>query len=941
MTSVENIPAGSLGQELAEFEDSQENNDNLESLFDTQPTTMTGGDNSQVAVSVSENEQRPSKKQRKERFKFANQKFVATKDLHLNGMCALPFNTKFVDAEEPVLTGQVLKCASAKTDHCFLLTWNKKDTKGADPEWLIDKFHAKNDKKRESLLREAILRCTDSSTQVTQSTSENPSTPVAETLGPNGAPPFHVRAARLANFRTAASASRCDSTTISSLSSGSHGTLGSGSMSDRSTLRSHLRAGNPSIPAAYESVSDEDDEVNDFPPDNVAVRPADVFDEDEDDPQFGDEDEEDNPQDDMDVDEAESLMETVKTLFWKFEDVPDCATRDDKLLDSNLREMHNGPEGLRDGVPQSFSNPFECFAKVGGFDYETVARLVDGTNDYFNRYIKPNLDKNKTHVGMTWKDVQVYEMHRFLGVLLRISMSPVDGGGYEAYFRKSNVVIVPGGGAMELEVDGTAGWAHKHMTLKRFKQTCGAFHPEDKTCALGGDKCYQIRHLIKQFNAASRQSFHIPCWLSFDEGGIGCRSRFCPVRQHNEDKPQKFRVDFFVVCDAKTHATLCLDVCQGKNHPNVGMHGKVRDSPTSQKAVANACCQLGLHKKDDCGGRMRHVAMDNRHQCPQLAVMLREHCNVCTTGTTRSNRKGWPKEELNLTKKMDRGTTKMMHDKGNKVTVAQWVDSKAVNVCSTLNTCDVSTARRQIGSERKEFPCPSMLVTCQKTMGSVDRNDQMRVHGGGFSQKAHFKKWYKKVYLAIMDCMLLNSHIAWNASSERLARSGRRPLKRYEFFNYVAETFLNYEKPQEATQMVHSTAKAATTIIEGIPHIPMKPSKGSRPRCAVCKLEYNWNKSLGEQDLATAVVSCSCCRVSAHNHVILDGNRLIHKRPEFANMTCFDIVHSEPGLHMWPRKEGSKVSFRPNQKHPVILELRHAHRGDKNLEDADNPIDNN
>jgi len=102
---------------------------------------------------------------------------------------------------------------------------------------------------------------------------------------------------------------------------------------------------------------------------------------------------------------------------------------------------------------------------------------------------------------MSWKDVQVYEMYRFLGILLRMSISPVDGGGYEAYFRKSNVCILPGGGADELEVDRTSGWAHRYMTLKRFKQIRGAFHPEDKTCALGGDKCYQIRYLIKQFNA--------------------------------------------------------------------------------------------------------------------------------------------------------------------------------------------------------------------------------------------------------------------------------------------------------------------------------------------------------------------------------------------------------------------------------------------------------
>ena len=37
---------------------------------------------------------------------------------------------------------------------------------------------------------------------------------------------------------------------------------------------------------------------------------------------------------------------------------------------------------------------------------------------------------------------------------------------------------------------------------------------------------------------------------TFDEGGIAMRSRYCPVRQYNKDKPNKYRVDFFILADA-------------------------------------------------------------------------------------------------------------------------------------------------------------------------------------------------------------------------------------------------------------------------------------------------------------------------------------------------------------------------------------------------------
>ena len=52
----------------------------------------------------------------------------------------------------------------------------------------------------------------------------------------------------------------------------------------------------------------------------------------------------------------------------------------------------------------------------------------------------------------------------------------------------------------------------------------------------------------------------------------------------------------------------------------------------------------------------------------------------------------------------------------------------------------------------------------QEDIGSIDKNDQMILHGGGFSAKGDFKKWYKCVYLAILDTMLLNAFFAWNAS---------------------------------------------------------------------------------------------------------------------------------------------------------------------------------
>ena len=62
-------------------------------------------------------------------------------------------------------------------------------------------------------------------------------------------------------------------------------------------------------------------------------------------------------------------------------------------------------------------------------------------------------------------------------------------------------------------------------------------------------------------------------------------------------------------------------------------------------------------------------------------------------------------------------------------------------------------------------------------MDFVDRGDQRRTHMGGWATKGHFKKWYKKAFLAILDLGILNGHIAWNLAAE-IPGTEKRKLER-------------------------------------------------------------------------------------------------------------------------------------------------------------------
>jgi Transposase IS4 len=156
-------------------------------------------------------------------------------------------------------------------------------------------------------------------------------------------------------------------------------------------------------------------------------------------------------------------------------------------------------------------------------------------------------------------------MYHFLGITLQILQLPVDNGGYEAYFAAHNKII------FGLEIPNSDGFAWHYTTLIRYKQIRAAFRPEDRTGGETSDKCYQLRHAINTINQAAKNTKYIGEHVTFNEGGIGSRHCLNPVTQYNKDKPQKFRVDFFIMACSRTYFIHHMDVYQGKNATNVGI----------------------------------------------------------------------------------------------------------------------------------------------------------------------------------------------------------------------------------------------------------------------------------------------------------------------------------------------------------------------------------
>ena len=235
---------------------------------------------------------------------------------------------------------------------------------------------------------------------------------------------------------------------------------------------------------------------------------------------------------------------------------------DDDVQGPIEEENYNGDHGLKPGVGNSFQTVLQCIFKTTPLNSDFFKRLATQSNKYARADM--NSRNSNKYLGHEWKNITTAEMIRFFGILLRISLEPRKMGGYITYFSEEPVIAM--GSTYRCKLRGYEPWAKRIMSLVRFKQIRSAFHPETGT-SLCGDKCHQLRYIIRMFNDVAKKTFIMGPDVAFDEGGVAMRSRYCPVRQYNKDKPDKYRVDFFIMADARDYNVGHLDVYQGNTYP--------------------------------------------------------------------------------------------------------------------------------------------------------------------------------------------------------------------------------------------------------------------------------------------------------------------------------------------------------------------------------------
>ena len=148
----------------------------------------------------------------------------------------------------------------------------------------------------------------------------------------------------------------------------------------------------------------------------------------------------DSVSDDEDPNNSTNLKVLINNLHFHYKQVD----ASNNMLSWIGKERHNrsmfrGEDGLKPGVAEEFHTPLDCLRVIGGLSNSLISDMAAATNQYFHQKIRPRLMGRRGYDhSQKWNDVTAEEMTRFLGIILMMSLQPVDGGGYASYFQTSN-----------------------------------------------------------------------------------------------------------------------------------------------------------------------------------------------------------------------------------------------------------------------------------------------------------------------------------------------------------------------------------------------------------------------------------------------------------------------------------------------------------------------
>ncbi|XP_067934983.1 piggyBac transposable element-derived protein 4-like [Watersipora subatra] len=378
-------------------------------------------------------------------------------------------------------------------------------------------------------------------------------------------------------------------------------------------------------------------------------------------------------------------------------------------------------------------HPVQYFYQL--FHEEAFEMIADHTNNYALQFLDGPIDFGKHSRYIKWQGTTTEEIKAYVG--LQILMGVISKPKIEDYWALGDLDASPGFRSVMSR--------NRFQLLNTFIHFCDNEERIPRGQA-GYDPLYKISPLITLLNPLARQSYIPHCQLSVDETMRRFKGRIF-FRQYMPNKPIRWGIKVWSLCECKTGYLLDYKVYTGKEHNPVD-----KDKGLGYNVV------VGLLEDDflNCG---HHVYMDNFYSSPHPFDALQQ-LNTGACGTVRVTRKHMPSSLKPANLKLKKGDDPVFMRKGNLL-ACTWQDTARVNFLSNIDGAGRSEKEirhRHSLTGFRSIQKPNVAINYNASMGGVDLFDQ-KCATHQYPHKV--KKWYHAIYHFLKEAALVNAFILY------------------------------------------------------------------------------------------------------------------------------------------------------------------------------------
>ncbi|XP_041864774.1 piggyBac transposable element-derived protein 4-like [Melanotaenia boesemani] len=373
----------------------------------------------------------------------------------------------------------------------------------------------------------------------------------------------------------------------------------------------------------------------------------------------------------------------------------------------------------------------------------------------FELFIPPSLEKillemtnmeGRRVFGKSWMDIDKVQLDAYLGLLLlagvyrscnEATASLWDGESGRSIFRAT----------MSLQT------FHVLSRVIRFdsRETRAARRVNDKLAPIRDVWDKWVEQLPLMYNPGPE--------VTVDERLVPFRGR-CPFRQYMPNKPGKYGIKIWVVCDARNSYAWNMQIYTGK--PASG----VPEKKQGKRVVLEMTKGLQGH----------NITCDNFFTSYDLGQELLKK-KLTMVGTVRKNK---PELPLALLGTKDRAPLSSKFAFLGRTTVVSYCPKKNKNVIV------MSTFHKDAAVSSREDKKPEIILDYNKNKGGVDNLDKVT---GTYTCKRKTKRWPMAVLFNILNVSAYNAFVVWTEINP--GWNAGKPFKRRLFLEELGRSLVN------------------------------------------------------------------------------------------------------------------------------------------------------